>query len=349
MKTKAYQWYIKSKMATGGKILKVRNPETKYTVMQDFRLGAVDGLWAVISSSPGEERLQDRAKERMLHRAIPSCSTFDSFAKMRQSCWILEEKDGEFYCDCFEGIKGRLCKHSIGMMYFAGYLSPEDDVRSVPLGGKRKRGRPAQNRHCLIRSPTREVPPVESDYDLPTDSQPSLEQTLDSQQVDLLHDTWSSDIQMQEAQQLDADAVHQVVTQPTPEDFPHEQSQSDLCLQLESDSESDNDMSIIGSANYSYKPPKKKAKVSEMTSSRGRSVRGRGRVDPRVESGDAGTDPLPPPPPGGRRPRGRPRGSKSVRGRNGLSPRRTNPPSATETEKRPRGRPRGTRSRARRN
>ena len=353
MKTKAYQWYVKSKVATGGKILNVRNPETKYTVMQDYGLGAVDSLWAVMSSSPGEERLQDRAKERILQRAVPACSTFDSFVKMRQSCWILEEKDGEFFCDCFEGSKGRLCKHSIGMMYFAGYLTPEDDVRAVPLGGKRKRGRPAKNRHCLLRSPT--------------GSQPSVGQPCDFQQVDAMQDIRILDAQVPDAQVLDAQvldaqvldsqgldaqvvAAQQVITQPSRDVLDTtEQSQSDLCLRLESDdSYSDNDMSIIGSANYTYKPPKKKAKVSQMTSRRGRSVRGRGRVPHRVESEHVSPDPLPPQPEG-RRPRGRPRGSRTVRGRSGMSPMRTNPPPSAETEKRPRGRPRGTGSRARGN
>ena len=353
MKTKAYQWYVKNKVATGGKILNVRNPETKYTVMRDFCLGAVDGLWAVMSSSPGEERLQDRAKERILQRAVPACSTFDSFVKMRQSCWILEEKDGEFFCDCYEGSKGRLCKHSIGMMYFAGYLTPEDDVRAVPLGGKRKRGRPAQNRHCLIRSPTREVLPNESNDVLPTDSQPSEAQPFDSQHVDALQDTRLLHAQVLDAQVLDSQVLDsqemdaQVVALPTVDVLDTSaHSQSGLCLQLDSDSESDIDMSIVGSADYTYKPPKKKAKVREMTS-RGRRERGRGRGEHRVESVNVIPDPLTPPP-AGRRPRGRPRGSKTVRGRNGMSPMRTNPPSSTETEKRPRGRPIGTRSRARR-
>ena len=67
--------------------------------------------------------------------------------------WVVEERDGDFFCDCTEGTKGKLCKHSIGLDYFTGNLTPEADVRAVPLGGKRKRGRPKKNPHCLIRSP----------------------------------------------------------------------------------------------------------------------------------------------------------------------------------------------------
>ena len=153
LKTKGYQWFVQNSSAASGKILKVKNPETKYTVMNDFNLGPLDGLWAVSSSSTEGSRLQDRAKERFLQRGVPDCPTFGSFVKTRTSCWILEEKDGEFFCDCFEGIKGKLCKHSIGMMYFVGKLTAEEDVRSVPLGSKRKRGRSSKNRHCFTISP----------------------------------------------------------------------------------------------------------------------------------------------------------------------------------------------------
>ena len=34
-----------------------------------------------------------------------------------------------------------------------GNIIVEDEVRAVPLGGKRKRGRPKRNPHCLTRSP----------------------------------------------------------------------------------------------------------------------------------------------------------------------------------------------------
>ena len=33
--------------------------------------------------------------------------------------------------DCYDGSKGNLCKKNIEIMYFANYLSTEDDVRAM--------------------------------------------------------------------------------------------------------------------------------------------------------------------------------------------------------------------------
>ena len=98
---------MQNSSAASEKILKVKNPETKYTVMNDFNLGPLDGLWAVSSSTDGS-RLQERAKERFVQRGVPDCTTFGSYEKIRTSCWIIEEKEGEFFCDCFEGSKARV-------------------------------------------------------------------------------------------------------------------------------------------------------------------------------------------------------------------------------------------------
>ena len=43
------------------------------------------------------------------------------------------------------------------MLYKSEYLKVESDVRSVPLGEKRKRGRPKKAINCLVRSPVRNV------------------------------------------------------------------------------------------------------------------------------------------------------------------------------------------------
>ena len=71
LKTKGYQWFMQNSSAASGKILKVKNPETKYTVLNDFNLGPLDGLWAVSSSSTDGSRLQERAKERFVQRGVP--------------------------------------------------------------------------------------------------------------------------------------------------------------------------------------------------------------------------------------------------------------------------------------
>ena len=85
MKTTGYQWFRKNN--SGGKILKIKNHDSKYTVSKEFNLGDVTALWAVTSSSQSDgTRLQDRARERMRHRECPSSSSFEEYAKMRRSC-----------------------------------------------------------------------------------------------------------------------------------------------------------------------------------------------------------------------------------------------------------------------
>ena len=60
---------------------------------------------------------------------------------------------GDFYCDCPVSMKGKLCKHTTGMAYIKGNVEVTSEVRSVPLGQKRKRGRPKKLPNCLTRSP----------------------------------------------------------------------------------------------------------------------------------------------------------------------------------------------------
>ena len=50
-------------------------------------------------------------------------------------------------------------KHTVGMAFRQGYLEVTPEVRSVPLGAKRKRGRPKKQGHCLEKSPPPPPPP----------------------------------------------------------------------------------------------------------------------------------------------------------------------------------------------
>ena len=65
----------------------------------------------------------------------------------------MEQVGTEFYCDCFEGMKARVCKHAVGLIFKTSALEISSDVRSKPLGQKRKRGRPKKLPACLTRSP----------------------------------------------------------------------------------------------------------------------------------------------------------------------------------------------------
>ena len=71
---------------------------------------------------------------------------------------ILEQRGGDFYCDCPVGMKGKMCKRTVGMLYRDGIIEPTSDVRAVPLGGKRRKGRPKKlPSNCLAKSPVQPV------------------------------------------------------------------------------------------------------------------------------------------------------------------------------------------------
>ena len=91
---------------------------------------------------------------------------------VRNSCWILEERNGDYFCDCPKGSKGKLCKHTVGLLYSNGHLEATSDVRRVRLGQKRKPGRPKKLPICLARSPPPAPVPMEDDRlleELPVD------------------------------------------------------------------------------------------------------------------------------------------------------------------------------------
>ena len=154
LRTDGYQW-LKSIKSASDQIICVK-PGSKYTVSGQFDLGIVNNLWVVGSScNKIVGSLKQRAKERIKQRGSPSFASFDNFLEVRQSCWILEERNDEFYCDCPVGMKGKQCKHEVGLMFKNGHLEVTSEVRSVPINQKRKRGRPKKLPHCLSKSPVR--------------------------------------------------------------------------------------------------------------------------------------------------------------------------------------------------
>ena len=117
-------------------------------------------MWVISSSSNTLDLpLKKLAKQRIKKRGEVEFETFDNYIEIRQSCWIIEESEGQYYCDCPLGMKGRLCKHTIGMQYKEGRREVTSQVRAVPVGQKRKRGRPKNLGNCLLKSPAQSVLP----------------------------------------------------------------------------------------------------------------------------------------------------------------------------------------------
>ena len=111
LRTDGYSWYrTHDKSSNYVRI----STSGRSTVSEDLRLGKVDAIWAVPSSSGDPEMsLKDHAKRRMKARLIPDNTSFTEYLEIRKSCWIIEEREGQFYCDCPIGMKGHLCKVNI--------------------------------------------------------------------------------------------------------------------------------------------------------------------------------------------------------------------------------------------
>lgn len=143
-----YDWYMNHKTNNNY----VRIPAKNFKTM----LQNVSTIYAVPSSntSLSESSLKDLAKERLKTRFnLTDISSFDECMRIRKSCYLVEQVNNDFYCDCAMGSKARQCKHSVGLMFKTEILEIDSDVRSKPLGQKRKRGRPKKLPSCLTRSP----------------------------------------------------------------------------------------------------------------------------------------------------------------------------------------------------
>ena len=108
-------------------------------------LGKVDSIY-VLARKDIKENFMKLAKEKLEERANPSDKSWDEKMKMKQSCLIVEGRNGDFFCDCLEGIKGKICKHTASKHYQneTGMLPVSEKVRSLPMHQKRKPGRPKE-------------------------------------------------------------------------------------------------------------------------------------------------------------------------------------------------------------
>jgi predicted protein tyrosine phosphatase len=96
----------------------------------------------------------DSVKLQQEEFASASWETFDEYKRSRNSVWKLVLADDgrsilECNCPCF--MKSNACKHSIGMEIRMGFCEAPDSAKMIPLGQKRKRGRPKMAKPALLR------------------------------------------------------------------------------------------------------------------------------------------------------------------------------------------------------
>jgi hypothetical protein len=80
-----------------------------------------------------------------------SWEDFDDYKESRNSVWHLVQQENGYSCNCPSYMKANICKHSLGMEIRLGISQPPAEAKTVPLGMKRKRGRPKLSRPALLR------------------------------------------------------------------------------------------------------------------------------------------------------------------------------------------------------
>lgn len=79
-------------------------------------------------------------------------TTFNQFKKSFD-IWCMEMEDIDWKkskCNCPAFFKNYICKHIVGMAIRLKYCKPPPAAKTVPLGEKRKRGRPAKAKSALL-------------------------------------------------------------------------------------------------------------------------------------------------------------------------------------------------------
>ena len=159
--TAGWKWAHEYRKGVTNKVVRVDPNTPNYTtIAKEHNLGEVVQLFGVNNSSKITKPLKQKIVEKLEERKHPSKKTWDEKKKILTACYFLEERAGDFFCDCFEGIKGRMCKHTVGMHYRqkTGKLPVTEDVRSLPISSKRPRGRPKKPAGCMLRSPVKAAP-----------------------------------------------------------------------------------------------------------------------------------------------------------------------------------------------
>ena len=124
LRTDGYEWFRNHRSNNNYAEIKVSGKNVK-TLQEN-----VSTLWAVPSSNTNhsDQSLKELAKHRLKTRFdVSNMKSFDEYSKIRSSCHIIEQVNEEFYCDCFLGMKAKLCKHSVGMLYKTELLEVTSD------------------------------------------------------------------------------------------------------------------------------------------------------------------------------------------------------------------------------
>ena len=98
---------------------------------------------------------QQLAHEYFLCFSQSNFGSWEHYRRLTTAAWILGYSSNpngrEMLCTCPVFVKKRLCKHSLGFQIMRGDVVAPIQAKTVPLGQKRKRGRPKKASSALVR------------------------------------------------------------------------------------------------------------------------------------------------------------------------------------------------------
>ena len=155
-----------------------------YTLSQSSGIGKVSKILALKSSinTIDNKELQQLAYDRIQSRADPKFSSLEEYYTIRNSCHLVEVVETstgtEYFCDCYLGIKGKSCKHSMELVYLFDHSYPIALTKN-PLkfvGRKRGKGRPAKVAPALDKTIPKNIQVVEKRKQIGDNEQEELVQ-----------------------------------------------------------------------------------------------------------------------------------------------------------------------------
>jgi hypothetical protein len=115
----------------------------------------VEGRYYLKTSLATHAELATLISKREKNQTRGKWRTLEELFECDFSVWVIENlcRDNVFNatCSCKRSLKMRLCKHILGMAGRLGYVKLPAVAKNIPIGQRRKRGRPSKSKKALIR------------------------------------------------------------------------------------------------------------------------------------------------------------------------------------------------------
>ena len=109
-----------------------------------------DGAFLFVSSAKFKKSISGSLISKF-EREENKWKTFDNFKEWRTRIWTIRMTDGVWTCTCPPFMKEGVCKHSLGLQIRRKLVEVPPAAKQIPIGQKRKRGRPALAKKALLR------------------------------------------------------------------------------------------------------------------------------------------------------------------------------------------------------